>query len=319
MKGQSRNPLAPFRGFDIVVKKATDDNNREDVLKIPPEVRFRERYIPLIPQAINTESDYQRRPDCNKANLARDGLSVQGPQALLTSYSRETALVVDHLYAMLRPQFPEYDINVDYNAISNAISMTPRVTNEEDDGGESPAIRPTPWENGPSANGSTEGFKKRMEECGEYMHHFAMHTPQYFISHKSNSTPAEDSDDEEEPYSHPGAQSLIADEAPESSNTRKKKFTTNKPKGATIAKQKGPARNAGDAKGKKRKVCEESEQGLHSRCGPLYALALTFFHFQGALLMRWRLESPRGKDCDLVRLFVEGMVQSSIMNIQHFR
>lgn len=41
--GDSRNPLVPFRGFDIVKKNATEGGNREDVLKIPPEVRFRQR------------------------------------------------------------------------------------------------------------------------------------------------------------------------------------------------------------------------------------------------------------------------------------
>jgi hypothetical protein len=47
MMGESRNPLAPFCGFDCVKKDPTTvDANRNDVLKIPPEVRFRERYLP---------------------------------------------------------------------------------------------------------------------------------------------------------------------------------------------------------------------------------------------------------------------------------
>lgn len=44
MGGESRNALVPFRGFDIVLKKETK-NNRKDVLKMPPEVRKRERYL----------------------------------------------------------------------------------------------------------------------------------------------------------------------------------------------------------------------------------------------------------------------------------
>jgi hypothetical protein len=44
--GESRNALVPFRGFDITKKdpKAVD-NEHKDVLKIPPEIRNRERYL----------------------------------------------------------------------------------------------------------------------------------------------------------------------------------------------------------------------------------------------------------------------------------
>lgn len=46
MQGDSRNALVPFRGFDIVVRDANQagGSDRKDVLKIPPEIRWRERY-----------------------------------------------------------------------------------------------------------------------------------------------------------------------------------------------------------------------------------------------------------------------------------
>ena len=46
MSGESRNALVPFCGFDVVKKNpTTQDNDHKDVLKIPPEIRFRERYV----------------------------------------------------------------------------------------------------------------------------------------------------------------------------------------------------------------------------------------------------------------------------------
>lgn len=49
MEGNSRNPLAPFCGFDFIKKdlKAGDNERRTDVLKIPPEIRFRQRCVIL--------------------------------------------------------------------------------------------------------------------------------------------------------------------------------------------------------------------------------------------------------------------------------
>ena len=44
MTGESWNPLAPSCGFDFVENNPT--TRRNDILKIPPEVRFRERYLP---------------------------------------------------------------------------------------------------------------------------------------------------------------------------------------------------------------------------------------------------------------------------------
>lgn len=43
LSGRSRNPLVPFRGFDIHKNKHKGiSENREDTLKVPPEIRHRE-------------------------------------------------------------------------------------------------------------------------------------------------------------------------------------------------------------------------------------------------------------------------------------
>lgn len=78
MRGESRNPLVPFRGFDIVKKNPTGDNNREDVLKIPPEIRFRQRYLSHLPQQM----------------CLRWKLTVNAGQTA----SRQTLLVMDPLF-----------------------------------------------------------------------------------------------------------------------------------------------------------------------------------------------------------------------------
>jgi hypothetical protein len=47
--GASRNPIAPFAGFDVIKKGSTDNETTRTellngVLKLPPEIRNRERY-----------------------------------------------------------------------------------------------------------------------------------------------------------------------------------------------------------------------------------------------------------------------------------
>jgi len=47
--GESRNPLVPFVGGSIVKQDAKPgDKDRKDVLKIPPEIRRRERYLSIL-------------------------------------------------------------------------------------------------------------------------------------------------------------------------------------------------------------------------------------------------------------------------------
>ena len=59
MLGESRNPLVPFRGFDFVKKNLKPENNdRSDVLKIPPEVRNRERYLIVPALIVRIKSDH---------------------------------------------------------------------------------------------------------------------------------------------------------------------------------------------------------------------------------------------------------------------
>ena len=235
MEGESRNPLVPFRGFDIVRRNPNENKNPEDVLKIPPEIRFRQRYSfsRSCIAGILRLTRCQHRPDCMRANLARDGPSLQGPQALLTTFSREAGLLIDHSFAILGRQYPDYDFNIDYGTLFNSFSMTRKATTGEGRDGEPVVIRPIPWENAPAADGSTEEFKKRLETCRKFLENFAMHTPCYFIKHDLNSTLDQDSDSDGD---------ALSDGVPE--------VTNDKPNG----KGKG-------TRGKKRKVCEEGKAG----------------------------------------------------------
>ena len=47
-------------------------------------------------------------------------------------------------------------------------------------------IHPIPWKNAPADDFSTEEFNQLLEDCKRYMDHFAMHTPHYFIKHKTS-------------------------------------------------------------------------------------------------------------------------------------
>jgi hypothetical protein len=139
------------------------------------------------------------RPDCNRSNLVRDGPILQGPQAHLTAVAREFALTADHLFAHFRSHYDEYDIIVDINQIIGGIKMRPKVQGvgadvgenvEDQEGGihndKAPVvIQALPWTNAPKPDGCTAEFKEWLEECREYMHNFAMHTPYYFLAHDS--------------------------------------------------------------------------------------------------------------------------------------
>ena len=168
-----------------------------------------------------------------KANLARDGPSMQGPQALLTTFSREAGLLIDHSFAILSSQYPDHDLNIDYGTLLGSILITRRATNGEGHDGEPVVIRPIPWENAPAADGSTEEFKQRLEICRKFLENFAMHTPCYFIKHDLNSTLDQDSDSDGDE---------LSDRVPE--------ITGDRPNG----KGKG-------TRGKKRKVREEGKTG----------------------------------------------------------
>ena len=189
MGGDSRNSLVPFRGFDIVKRNPNENKNPEDILKIPPEICFRQRYAPPCRRHLRL-TYCQHRPDCMKANLARDGPSLQGPQAHLTTFSRETALLVDHAFATLSNQYPDHELNIDYKTLLSSISMTRRATNGE---GHDVVIRPIPWENAPAVDGSTDAFNEHLETCRKFLEDFAMHTPYYFLKHDPNPTPDQDS------------------------------------------------------------------------------------------------------------------------------
>ena len=178
MSGRSRNPLVPFRGFDIVGKGATAQDGRSGVLKVSPEVRNREMYPSCSLLQIRTGAHSHYRSDCNQANLARDGLSVQGHQAFLTTISREVDLIYNQVVAVVNGELKGYKVHVDYNRIAEAIWM------EEDDKGDDEhrtVIHPEPWKYAPATDGSTAQFEKDLKECRDFMEDFAMHTPYYFI------------------------------------------------------------------------------------------------------------------------------------------
>jgi hypothetical protein len=176
MAGESRNPLVPFYGFDVVKKEVTG-NNRSDVLKMPPEIRFRERYSSPSLLVIRIDPHGRYRPNSERANLARDGPSVQGPLALITTISREVALMVDQVFAVFRSQYPDHNVRVDYNAIFEAISMSKKAVDGESGGGEPVTFHPIRWANTPPADGCTQEFVGRLQEYRNFMDHFAMHTP----------------------------------------------------------------------------------------------------------------------------------------------
>ena len=127
------------------------------------------------------------RPDCNRANLARDGPILQGPKAFLTSISREFSLFVDHCLYFSRDKYPDYELCVDHDQIRKAITFRykgdqsgggPERDDEDADG----VIWPLLWRNAPKSDGSTIEFNERRERCNEVMHRFAMHTPFYFLA-----------------------------------------------------------------------------------------------------------------------------------------
>lgn len=152
------------------------------------------------------------RPDCNRANLARDGPILQGPQAYLTTIARELALLIDHTLSFPRTQHEDYNVHVDYDMIFGALSLTPKedhmslitgssdgnggdngtddgngggTSDYDDDCGAQKVIQPLPWKNAPKPDGSTTEFQERLERCSKYMHHFATHTPYHFLKHDS--------------------------------------------------------------------------------------------------------------------------------------
>jgi hypothetical protein len=99
---------------------------------------------------------------------------------------------------------------VNYAMIFNALTLTPKDDRQHNVGpsesnGDSAGgtgvvqdndrapvvIQPLPWENAPKADGSTTEFEERLEECHEFMHHFAMHTPHFFLGHVAKSAKAQ--------------------------------------------------------------------------------------------------------------------------------
>ena len=70
------------------------------------------------------------RPDCIRGNLARDGPVLQGPQAYLTTLTREIALMIDHTLSFSQNRHPDYAVHVDYEKIFQAFTIKPRMQYE---------------------------------------------------------------------------------------------------------------------------------------------------------------------------------------------
>lgn len=146
-------------------------------------------------------------------------------------------------------QCPGYTINVDFHLMESAISM---VKNNEDHGEGPAVIHPIPWKNAPDANGSTTEFTKRLGECREFMDHFAMHTPQYFFTHKRN----EDEDEGLVAKKASGATAASKKSTSRRSTKRSQKATANKPR-------KAPGSGQGTRGKRKAPVESEGEEGLY--------------------------------------------------------
>ena len=77
------------------------------------------------------------RPDCIRGNLARDGPVLQGPQAYLTTLTREIALMIDHTLSFSQNRHPDYAVHVDYEKFFQAFTIKLRTQHEGGDGDQS--------------------------------------------------------------------------------------------------------------------------------------------------------------------------------------
>jgi hypothetical protein len=152
--------------------------------------------------------------------------------------AREHALLVDHTAASLRPELPDYDLEIDYDTLLKAFRLTPKKLDKEGGSNEIEVIHPIPWENAPTADGNTTEFSRALQECVEYMEHFATHTPSYFLNPTPRQFPAVTNNEE-----HPTDRS-----APRVMATHRSETTGNARAGVTVR-----------GRGKKRHLPEISE------------------------------------------------------------
>ena len=116
------------------------------------------------------------RPTTHQANLVRDGPILQGPQAYLTTVARNIALANSYFFQGFIGDHKGYVPHVDYQQLMAAFKLR-RV-----DGNTTDVIEPTPWPDAPKPDGSTVEFEAKLKSCQEYLHNFAMHTPEYFLT-----------------------------------------------------------------------------------------------------------------------------------------
>ena len=117
-----------------------------------------------------------RRPDSDKANLARNGPVVQGHQPFITALTHQNHLITDHFTAIARKQ-----IEGNYVMRYEPAKVYLESTCADGPNGAHTRIDPIHWEGGPTPDGDTSDFEKTLARCQKYLHHFAMHTAHCFM------------------------------------------------------------------------------------------------------------------------------------------
>lgn len=127
---------------------------------------------------------------------------LQGPQAHLTSVTRELILVEAHTLGHLAKSYPDHTIHHEPMSVwlepkqkqlegpsgSNDEEATTNTGDNDETGGR---IYPLSWENAPKSDGCMVEFDRQMEICDRYMVHFGLHTPQTFLRAQREATGAD--------------------------------------------------------------------------------------------------------------------------------
>lgn len=85
-------------------------------------------------------------------------------------------MVIAHILGVFVEDDSGYVLDVNYAQLISAIKLERRNGDTVD------IIQPTPWLNAPKPDGSTVEFKSKVKRCQDYLHRFAMHTPEYFLT-----------------------------------------------------------------------------------------------------------------------------------------
>lgn len=108
------------------------------------------------------------RTSTNRTSLVRDGQLVQGPQAWITSFARNFALIA---HSALAGSDGVYGGAIDWNQLVTSFSVA---------GSDGSRVSAIPWEDTLDL-GSDASFRQQLAECQAKMEHLAMHTPRHFL------------------------------------------------------------------------------------------------------------------------------------------